>query len=52
MTAVSAPPDEHIIVERLVLDESGSSLESVFMALKTQNTDRISNSMVSDIIAT
>lgn len=48
MTAVSSPPDEHTIVERPVLDESGSSLESVFMSLKAQNTDRISNSMVSD----
>lgn len=47
MTAVSTPPDEHTNVKRPVLDESGSSLENVFMAL-TQNTDRIPNSVVSD----
>ena len=37
MTAASTSPDE-----------SGCSLENVFMALKMQNTDHIADSVVSD----
>jgi hypothetical protein len=37
----SLPPNEHTNVKRSVLDESGSTLENVLEALRTQNTDRI-----------
>jgi hypothetical protein len=48
MTAASPRTNEHTSVKRPVLDESGSSLETVFMTLKTQNTDRIPDFVVSD----
>jgi hypothetical protein len=42
----SLSSSEHTNVTRLVLDESGTSLESVLGALQTQNTDRIADSSV------
>ena len=42
----SPPPEVHTSVKRLVLDESGASLESVLAALKTQNTERIETSVL------
>jgi hypothetical protein len=48
MTVASPRPNEYTSVKRPVLDESGSSLESVFIALKTQNTDRIPDFVISD----
>jgi hypothetical protein len=48
MNPVSTSHDEHTNIERPVLDESGSSLESLFLALKAQNTDRIPSCVVSD----
>jgi hypothetical protein len=45
-TIGSLPPNGLINTKRSVLDKSNNSLEIVLEALKTQNTDRITNSMV------
>jgi hypothetical protein len=42
----SPPSDGHTSVKRAILDESGSSLQSVLKALKMQNTERITDSEV------
>jgi hypothetical protein len=42
----SLPQQEHTNVKRPVLDESGSSLERVLEALKSLNTDRITDSAI------
>ena len=42
----SSPPEVYRSMKRPVLDESGSSLESVLEALKTQSTKHIENSLL------